>query len=215
MFPANDSLQVLIAVEDQATRLEAAQWFEMRGHRARSASSADEAIAYCERGTCDVVVCDFASPETQLDFLRAAQRVDRPIPVIVVVREKDQSGRAGGRESLEFLRNGATDFIAAPYTFAELELRCRMACHVGRIRIENQQLRAERQPVTPPRLESVEPQRAAALDTASLAAVERQHILDVLKSQRGNKARTAVLLGIHRRKLYRLLDRLQISLADR
>jgi DNA-binding NtrC family response regulator len=214
MFPANDTLQVLIAVEDQATRLEAAQWFEMRGHRARSASSADEALAYCERGTCDVVVCDFGSPETQLDFLRAAQRVDRPIPVIVVVRQKDQSGRAGGRESLEFLRNGATDFIAAPYPFAELELRCRMACHVGRLRIENQQLRAERQPVAP-RLESVEPQRATAIDTASLAAVERQHILDVLKSQRGNKARTAVLLGIHRRKLYRLLDRLQISLADR
>lgn len=215
MFPANDTLQVLIAVDDQAARLEATQWFENRGHRARSASSAHEALAYCERGTCDVVVCDLGSPETRVDFLRALQRLDRPVPVIVVVPEKEQYGGAGGRESLEFLRNGATDFIPAPYTFAELELRCRMACHVGRLRNENQQLRSERQPVAPPQLQTVEPQRVTAIDTASLAAVERQHILDVLKSQRGNKARTAVLLGIHRRKLYRLLDRLQISLADR
>lgn len=216
VFPANDTLNVLIAIEDQAVRLETAQWFEIRGHRARSASSSHEALAYCERGACDVVVCDLGSPETRVDFLRAAQGVDRPVPVIVVVRETEQYRGAGGRESLEFLRNGATDFIAAPYTFAELELRCRMACHVGRLRQENQRLRAETQPATPQRVEPREPPRVTTgIDTASLAAVERQHILDVLKSQRGNKARTAVLLGIHRRKLYRLLDRLQISLAAR
>ena len=210
-FPANDTLQVLIALEDQGARLETAQWFEARGHRARSASSSHEALAYCERGACDVVVCDLGSAETRVDFLRAVQRLDRPVAVIVVVRAKDQQG---GREALEFLRNGATDFVAASYSLPELELRCRMACHIGRLRSENQQLRTERQ-VAAPRPESGEAQRAAAIDTASLAAVERQHILDVLKSQRGNKARTAVLLGIHRRKLYRLLDRLQISLADR
>ena len=211
VFPANDTLQVLIALENQATRLEAAQWFEMRGHRARSASSADEALAYCERGNCDVVVCDVGTPETRVEFLRALQQLDRPVPAIVVLRD----GGNGGREAIEFLRNGAADFVSAACSLTELELRCRMACHVGRLRKENQQLRSERQAPPAPRLESAEPQKAVGIDTSSLAAVERQHILDVLKSQRGNKARTAVLLGIHRRKLYRLLDRLQISLADR
>lgn len=43
----------------------------------------------------------------------------------------------------------------------------------------------------------------------SLAAIERTHVLDVLKSCQGNKARAARALGIHRRKLYRLLERFE------
>jgi len=41
----------------------------------------------------------------------------------------------------------------------------------------------------------------------SLASIERAHVLDVLNSCHGNKARAARALGIHRRKLYRLLER--------
>lgn len=46
-------------------------------------------------------------------------------------------------------------------------------------------------------------------DDTSLASIERAHVLDVLKSCHGNKARAARALGIHRRKLYRLLERFQ------
>jgi DNA-binding NtrC family response regulator len=35
----------------------------------------------------------------------------------------------------------------------------------------------------------------------------------VLEQEQGNKARTARVLGIHRRKLYRLLDRYGIEYA--
>ncbi len=44
-----------------------------------------------------------------------------------------------------------------------------------------------------------------------LASVERAHILNVLTQEKGNKAKTARTLGIHRRKLYRLLDRYDIE----
>ncbi|RLS55755.1 MAG: sigma-54-dependent Fis family transcriptional regulator, partial [Planctomycetota bacterium] len=44
---------------------------------------------------------------------------------------------------------------------------------------------------------------------ASLASIEKAHVLDVLKSMNGNKARAARALGIHRRKLYRLLERFE------
>ncbi len=47
-----------------------------------------------------------------------------------------------------------------------------------------------------------------------LEDIERVHILEVLKQERGNKARTARALGIHRRKLYRLMDRYNIRLND-
>lgn len=54
---------------------------------------------------------------------------------------------------------------------------------------------------------------AAALPDSdcSLASVERAHVLQVLERVRGNKARAAAALGIHRRTLYRLLERLHIA----
>lgn len=48
----------------------------------------------------------------------------------------------------------------------------------------------------------------------TLEARERQHILEILRRERGNKAKAARVLGIHRRKLYRLLDRLQIDSGE-
>lgn len=41
--------------------------------------------------------------------------------------------------------------------------------------------------------------------------VARAHVLDVLQREQGNKARAARVLGIHRRKLYRLLERFETS----
>ncbi|HUG92865.1 MAG TPA: sigma-54 dependent transcriptional regulator [Planctomycetaceae bacterium] len=47
----------------------------------------------------------------------------------------------------------------------------------------------------------------AAGTGSSLEAIERAHVERVLEEQGGNKARAARALGIHRRKLYRLLER--------
>ncbi len=47
-----------------------------------------------------------------------------------------------------------------------------------------------------------------------LDSMERAHIIEVLKEEQGNKARAARILGIHRRKLYRLLERFEIDETD-
>ncbi|MFO0975770.1 MAG: sigma-54 dependent transcriptional regulator [Planctomycetaceae bacterium] len=48
---------------------------------------------------------------------------------------------------------------------------------------------------------------AATGPATRLEDLERAHIVEILRQQNGNKARTARVLGIHRRKLYRLLER--------
>jgi DNA-binding NtrC family response regulator len=51
---------------------------------------------------------------------------------------------------------------------------------------------------------------AAAIDRGvKLEDIQRAHVLEVLSQQGGNKAKTARVLGIHRRKLYRLLERFE------
>jgi DNA-binding NtrC family response regulator len=42
---------------------------------------------------------------------------------------------------------------------------------------------------------------------ASLASMERAHVVEILRRERGNKARAARALGVHRRSLSRLLER--------
>jgi len=48
-----------------------------------------------------------------------------------------------------------------------------------------------------------------AAEVDSLDAIAKAHVLEVLAKNNGNKARAARSLGIHRRKLYRLLERFQ------
>lgn len=55
---------------------------------------------------------------------------------------------------------------------------------------------------------------AGIVHGAELDAVERSHVLEILKREKGNKARAARALGIHRRKLYRLLERFNIALDE-
>lgn len=47
-----------------------------------------------------------------------------------------------------------------------------------------------------------------------LASVERAHVLEILKRERGNKSCAARALGVNRRSLYRLLEKYNIDPAD-
>lgn len=54
---------------------------------------------------------------------------------------------------------------------------------------------------------SGEPLRRVTTDSSRLDEIEKAHIVEILDREKGNKARAARALGIHRRKLYRLLER--------
>jgi DNA-binding NtrC family response regulator len=51
-------------------------------------------------------------------------------------------------------------------------------------------------------------------DSSRLDEIEKAHIVEVLERERGNKARAARALGIHRRKLYRLLERFDLHTPE-
>jgi transcriptional regulator of acetoin/glycerol metabolism len=57
----------------------------------------------------------------------------------------------------------------------------------------------------------VGPGCVAASCGSDLASLERNHIITVLQREQGNKAAAARALGIHRRKLYRLIERYGIE----
>ncbi|MEZ6127219.1 MAG: sigma-54 dependent transcriptional regulator [Planctomycetaceae bacterium] len=57
---------------------------------------------------------------------------------------------------------------------------------------------------------SPEPVRRFNAETSRLDEIEKAHIVEILEREKGNKARAARALGIHRRKLYRLLERFDL-----
>jgi DNA-binding NtrC family response regulator len=55
------------------------------------------------------------------------------------------------------------------------------------------------------------PAPLAKFDIDNLAALEKVKIVEVLQRERGNKTRTARVLGIDRRKLYRLIEKYNLD----
>ena len=53
--------------------------------------------------------------------------------------------------------------------------------------------------------------RTPRLDVDDLATLERVKIVEILQREKGNKTRTARILGIDRRKLYRLIDKYHLD----
>ena len=90
-------------------------------------------------------------------------------------------------------------------------------CLAGCVSTGNSHL-ADDETITPAHLPhevtagAIQPRPPSLPGVQKLADLERAHIVDVLRHQQGNKSRTARALGIHRRKLYRLIERYAIKL---
>jgi DNA-binding NtrC family response regulator len=81
--------------------------------------------------------------------------------------------------------------------------------------LERAQILAEGDTITvddlPDSLLSDAPPAGESSDPGELRAVERKHVLDVLRQHRGNKVHAARALGISRRALYRLISKYQLE----
>lgn len=95
-------------------------------------------------------------------------------------------------------------------------------CWSGNVRqlknvLERATILAEEKTITPDDLPSeiVSPLASEALPSevveTNLESIERNHVVEIMQQCQGNKAQAARMLGIHRRKLYRILDRLGLA----
>ncbi len=101
---------VLVVDDEEIVRNSVRQWLELGGFTVRVASGADEAMALLKERAPDVVLSDFRMPQTSgLELMRAVQRADPDIPVVLLTAHGDVP------LAVAAMREGAYDFLQKPY----------------------------------------------------------------------------------------------------
>ena len=132
-------MATILCVDDDAAVLATFQkTLERAGHRVIAVNNAPAALKVLARGGVDLVVSDYAMPDmTGLEFLTQLKEEGVHVPVIVV------TGHGTIEHAVSAMKAGATEYITKPLEPRELEIAAEQALEVGRLRRENQTLRAE------------------------------------------------------------------------
>jgi DNA-binding response OmpR family regulator len=118
---------LLVIEDDDATRTFLADNLTADGYELVVAASAREALRLLETCAPDLAIVDVGLPDgSGLDLVQLVRtadgittRIDPLLPLIVI------SGRASELDRLRGLRSGADDFVAKPFSYAELLERVR------------------------------------------------------------------------------------------
>jgi DNA-binding response OmpR family regulator len=128
MLPAIESLGTVVVCEDDAPTLELlCDHLRADSFEAVPAASAADALRHCQYSSPDLLLLDLNLPDAPgLDVLREIRRAegstgryDAELPVIVL------SGRASEVDRVRGLEQGADDYVAKPFHYAELSARVR------------------------------------------------------------------------------------------
>ena len=188
------------------------------GHRSLSAGNVVEALQVLSRERVDLIISDYRMPGlTGLEFLSLLRREGYDVPLIML------TGYASIEHAVAAIKAGAIDYITKPVKPQQLELAVEQALEFVRLRRENETLRRE---VMEFRNERQAPARNAAfmggavgsigvggasapalppeavvLTSLNIDEAERALIMRALEVTKGNRTRTAELLGISVRTL--------------
>jgi adenylate cyclase len=136
---SDTTAHILIVDDDPAIRRMFQQLLTTSGYRVLAAATAEEALAYLDLVTPDLILMDFNLPG--MSGLEAIQRVkadtSKPfISVIMITARGDQTSK------VEVLDAGADDFIVKPVELSELLARIRVML---RLQHSRRSLRSEQQ----------------------------------------------------------------------
>ena len=111
----SDPVTVLVVDDEQVVLDGVGRHLKRDGYEVRTALSGADALAILETDGADVLISDLMMPGMDgLALLDRISDLDRPPPVIMI------TGYATMRTALQALRKGAFDYIAKPFTRAEL-----------------------------------------------------------------------------------------------
>jgi two-component system response regulator TctD len=113
-------LRFLLVEDNQQLAKAVSDRFALDGHAIDHAASLDDARAFMDTTSYDLILLDIMLPDGDgRDFLRDHRRAANQTPVIVLTARSQVSDR------ISLLDLGADDYITKPFDFAELEARCR------------------------------------------------------------------------------------------
>jgi len=181
-----------------------------RGIEAQGVSSGAEAMARLDGSAVDAVVCD-----GKIDLLAHVRRHHPGTPLILLIP-------AGTIDAVvDAMRDGAYDCVVGPIHPDKLGLLVERACSHQTLRRENRELRRQLQHATFRRgsagadgEQGADPDGVFSVPLGRrMEEVERRYILGTLEMLGNNKARSAQVLGISKKTLYRRLHGYGIPLG--
>ncbi|MGC3969963.1 MAG: helix-turn-helix domain-containing protein [Pirellulales bacterium] len=203
----------LVLDEDLEFCSTVARRFMRRGFTVRAASRVSEITPIESSQGFDICLMKLG-PATELNLAE--------LKVVGLLAPNCQLVLLVSREQLEnaadALPLGTSDCLAKPLIWAELDWRILRAQERAQAGTRGVPAISPRIEVAPPVADAASTQNshlpsvADALKLDTLATVQRAHIVEVLRREAGNKARTARALGVNRRSLYRLIDKFKIEL---
>lgn len=130
-------IKVLIVEDDADFRDTSARWMQRKGHEVAAAASGAEALSLCQRQCFDVGIFDMNMPG--MNGIELLQRIrDDAIDMEVIIL----TGQGTIESAVQAMKMGASDYLTKPCPLGDLEHHCELARERGRLRRENEQLRA-------------------------------------------------------------------------
>ncbi|MEX2306268.1 MAG: sigma-54 dependent transcriptional regulator [Pirellulales bacterium] len=148
------TLHLLLVDDDRELRTDMAEYFARHGNNVEQCDSGQQALDLLEQKSFDVVVLDLVMPGLSgLDVLKELQDRNAECEIVVL------SGEATIESAVEAMKLGAREFLTKPISLKELDRLVRKSYEAGKLRKENQQLKAVlRRHQTPPRIIGQSPQ---------------------------------------------------------
>ena len=111
-------MRLLVAEDDEHTAEYLVKGLAESGHVVDRAADGETALAMALDGAYEVIILDRRLPQRDgLSIVRRLRRRDRPTPVLML------SGIATTIDRVDGLRAGCDDYLAKPFSFAELLAR--------------------------------------------------------------------------------------------
>ncbi|MBI4580077.1 MAG: response regulator [Planctomycetes bacterium] len=185
-------LRILVVEDEQRLRDMLLAAVPDMGFAVTGVPSGERALEVMERSPHDILLLDLRLPG--MSGLDLCETVHQRWPDAVALILTGYGDLDAARKAI---RLDVADFLTKPASLGEIE----QALERARLRLTARRAAAAAPPADP-RCDAPPPAAAAAAAVHTLDEIERNHILSVLKRHHGNRAATAVELGISLRTLY-------------